>query len=84
MKIKTKNGEKFIRIDGGCPCKNERETCNFCKWKPENPEKHKHIFNCSEYIYNGKVRWFGKMFNQKEITIIKSCLCGKEGKTFYR
>lgn len=67
--------ELFERI---CPCcRNDFEVCNFCKFIPIDPRKHKHIFNCEEQILDLDMSWFKKLIGKSNIKIIKSCICGE-------
>lgn len=67
--------EKFIRVCGMCK---KGDACNYCKYMPVNPEKHKCQYVCSEQIWE-ELNWFEKyILGKKEITEIKKCVCGRE------
>lgn len=82
MKAKHRiTGETLIRE---CRlCRNESETCNFCKWRPEDISKHKHIY-CFKSTTVQEVSWLGKLFGHKEKHITHYCCCGKIGKIVKR
>ena len=81
MKGKHKiTGENLIRH---CHlCRNDQETCNYCKWLPEDMSKHKHIVSAKEQIYDPNITWLGRLFGKKPMTIEEKCCCGKVMKVY--
>ncbi len=74
VKMEGMGDEKYIRKGGCCPCKHDNEWCNFCKFEPKYPSKHKHKFFYIKTIV--KKRFFGLI---KKVIIINRCPCGEYG-----
>lgn len=71
-------GEKLYR---SCAvCRNDKEACNYCHWKPISMKNHKHLCDWSEQM-EGDTSWFGKLLGKKSRIIKYYCRCSKLMKT---